>query len=128
MPNIPRMGPPADDLDIAARVMGTVQRQIESYQDALVTLRTMRRDMEQRRANPEAFPNRRVINTADGFADLLTENGIPRPLSLAMAAEEFGDAAMGADAWWTWDCCCTHCCITCQMATQVTECPETFIW
>jgi hypothetical protein len=108
--------------------MGTVQRQIESYQEALATLRSMRRDMDQRRANPDSFPNLRVINTAEGFADLLTENGIPRPLSLAMAAEEFGDAQMAVDAWWTWDCCCTHCCITCQMATQVTDCPETFIW
>lgn len=128
MPNIPRMGPPADDLDIAARVMQTVQRQIGSYQAALTTLRSMRRDMDARRQNPDAFPNRRTVNTADGFVDLLTENGIPRPLAMAMAAEEFSDATMKADAWWTWDCCCTHCCLTCQMATQVTECPETFIW
>lgn len=128
MPNTPRMGPPADDLDIAVRVMSTVQKQIESYQQALGTLREMRAAMAQREAHRDQHPDARVINTADGFIDLLTENGIPRPLSVAMAAEEFGDASMALDAFWTWDCCCTHCCLTCQMATQVTECPETFIW
>jgi len=128
MPNYSRVNePPADDLDVASRVMETVQKQIASYQSALETLRRMRHELADRQER--AGGDKRLINTPELFAELLQERGIPQPLSKAMAAEDFQDAAFEVEAAiWTWDCCCTHCCLTCDMATQVTGCSETFIW
>ena len=125
MPNFDRTTPPADDLDIAARVMDTVSRQVASYKDALVTLRSMRAELPDHATRADA----QEINTPELMAKLLEEKGIPMPLSRAMAAEDFQAPEFQAEAAiWTWDCCCTHCCLTCQMATAVTDCAETFIW
>jgi hypothetical protein len=118
-----------DDLDIAARVMETVQRQIASYHEALQTVRTMRKELIARQQQPETPENpKRRINTPALFAELLEERGVPQPLSKAMAAEDFQDPSFQTEAAiWTWDCCCSHCCLTCDMGSQVTGCPETFI-
>ena len=123
MPNFERTDqPPEDDLQIAARVMETVQKQVASYHQSLEILRTMRQELRTPTGD-------RAVSTPQALADLLEERGIPQPLSKAMAAEEFQDATFMPDAsLWTWDCCCTHCCLTCQMATEVTGCPETFIF
>ena len=131
MPNFAKGDQTAgDDLQVAAQVMATVQKQIASYQEALQTLRTMRKELEarQRREATKDAPKRN-INTPELLAELFEEHGIPQPLSKAMAAEDFQDAAFEVEAaMWTWDCCCTHCCLTCDMGSQVTGCPETFIW
>lgn len=123
MPNFERGDrPPSDDLDIAARVMDTVQRQVASYKTSLETLMKMRQELLEPKGD-------RKVSTPQALAALLEERGIPRPLSNAMAAEDFQDATFEAEASiWTWDCCCTDCCLTCQMATQVTGCPDTFIF
>jgi hypothetical protein len=123
MPNFERTERPAAvDLDIAARVMDTVQRQVASYKSSLETLMKMREELRE----PSG---QRKVSTPQALAELLQERGIPQPLSKAMAAEDFQDAQFEAEAsLWTWDCCCTDCCLTCQMATQVTGCPDTFIF
>jgi transposase len=123
MPNFNREDQPTqDDLDIASRVMATVQKQVASYQQSLETLREMRKELTDE-------PGGRAVTTPQELADLLEERGIPQALSKAMAAEDFQDETFASEAsLWTWDCCCTDCCITCQMATQVTGCPDTFIF
>lgn len=88
-----------DDLDIAARVMETVQRQIASYHEALQTVRTMRKELAARQLHPKTPENpKRRINTPALFAELLEEHGVPQPLSKAMAAEDFQDASFQTDA------------------------------
>jgi hypothetical protein len=130
MPNFDREDqpqPPDDDLEIASRVMATVQKQVASYQQSLETLREMRKELTD--ASASEAPGGRIVATPEQLAELLEERGIPQPLSNAMAAEDFQDETFAAEAsMWTWDCCCTDCCLTCQMATQVTGCPETFIF
>lgn len=129
-----RRTPAEDDLDIAARVMDTVQRQIGTYRDALTTLRRLRQELAERQAQADSGEEQRFINTPQLLAEYFEENGIPKPLSTAMAMEDFanmeGDFPTPLDAemvTWTWDCCCSACCFTCSMATQVTGCSETFI-
>lgn len=134
MPNYNRE-PAEDDLDIAAKVMDTVQRQIATYRDALQTLRRLRKELATREEHGSTEKEPRYINTPQLLAEFFEENGIPKPFSIAMAAEDF--AAMEGDfssdfseaeyVTFTWDCCCSICCFTCSMATQVTGCPDTFI-
>ena len=118
-----------DDLEIATRVMDTVQRQVSSYRDALQTLRNLRKELAERQGEDKtADASRRVISTPEEFADLLQERGVPQGFSRAMAAEDFQDASFAVETMtFTWDCCCTHCCLTCDMGSQVTGCSETFI-
>lgn len=134
MPDYDRHAP-EDDLDIATRVMDTVQRQIGAYRDALMTVRRLRRQLvaHEKFAAPEQEGSRQ-LNTPEKLSEYFEEHGIPRPLSIAFAAEDF--AAMGASfasesdvqaATFTWECCCSDCCFTCSMATQVTGCADTFI-
>jgi hypothetical protein len=131
MPNFNRSAhQAADDLEIATRVMDTVQRQVASYRDALQTMRSLRREIEKRQGQDYAKQRTRTIGNAEEFAALLEEHGIPLALSKAMAAEDFQDASFQVDAaLWTWDCCCTDCCWTCDMGSVVTGCePPTFHW
>ena len=115
MPNFDRYAnPSADDLDIATRVMDTVQKQIASYRQALVTVREMRRVLaETPQDEGEGGTELRRVNTPELLAELFEENGLPVQLSKAMAAEDFQDSTFEtALAFWTWDCCCTDCCLT----------------
>jgi len=124
MPNFDRDRKTEDDLDLASRVMATVQKQVASYQQSLETMRELRREL-----TDDATAGGRVVSNAEQLADLLEERGIPRALAKGMAAEDFQDEDFEvAASLWTWDCCCTDCCLTCQMATQVTGCPETFVF
>ena len=134
MPDYDRHAP-EDDLDIATRVMDTVQRQVGAYRDALLTVRRLRRQLtaHEEFATAEQEGSRQ-LNTPEKLAEYFEEHGIARPLSIAFAAEDF--AAMGQSfagdfdvqaATWTWDCCCSSCCFTCSMATRVTTCSETFV-
>jgi hypothetical protein len=112
-----------DDLDIAARVMATVQKQVASYQQSLETLRELRKEF-----GVDEGSGDRTVSSPEQLAELFEERGIPLALSRAMAAEDFQDENFAAEAsLWTWDCCCTDCCLSCSMATKVTECPQTFI-
>jgi hypothetical protein len=134
MPDYDRHAPD-DDLDIATRVMDTVQRQVGAYRDALLTVRRLRRQIiAHEEFAPAEEQGSRQINTPEKLAEFFEEHGIPRPLSVAFAAEDF--AAMGGSfasdmdveaATWTWECCCSACCITCSMATKVTGCTGTFV-
>lgn len=125
MPNFDRGNyPQQDDLDIASRVMATVQKQVASYQQSLEALRDLRKELTE-----DAAAGGRVVSTPEQLAALFEERGIPRALSMGMAAEDFQDEAFEAEAsLWTWDCCCTDCCLSCTMATKVTDCPQTFIF
>jgi hypothetical protein len=124
MPNFNRRSNPSlDDLDIATRVMETVQKQIASYRDALLTVREMRQRLSEYKGGDS--PGGRVINSAKLLATLFEEEGIPQQLSRAMAAEEFQDASFlrAQEAFWTWDCCCTDCCLTAPP-----DCTLTFVY
>lgn len=134
MPDYDRHAP-EDDLDIATRVMDTVQRQVGVYRDALLTLRRLRRQYVAHQEFGATQEPTREINTPELLAEYFQENGIPRSLAEAFATEDF--AAMGGPmpsdfdvqemAFRTWDCCCTACCFSCVMATQVTGCTNTFV-
>src|SRR5688500_17137481 len=110
MPYLSRNSNPigVDDLDIASRVMETVQRQIESYRISLEKVRALRSELELDRNL-----KRQVLSSPEEMAKLLTSRGIPKHLAAGMVAEDFQDARLVTeDAIWTWDCCCSNCCIT----------------
>lgn len=110
MPNYRRSSEtPEDDLEIATRVLDTVQRQVASYQMSLSKLRGLRREM-----TVDKSLNSRISAGPSQMVELLVERGIPEALAVGMAAEDFQDDTFGgALALWTWDCCCTGCCVTC---------------
>ncbi len=83
MPDYDRHAP-EDDLDIATRVMDTVQRQIGAYRDALMTVRRLRRQLvaHEKFAAPEQEGSRQ-LNTPEKLSEYFEEHGIPRPLSIA---------------------------------------------
>ena len=98
-----------DDLEIATRVMETVHRQIGSYMMSLEKLRFMRKELEM----DARFRKRVQVGPAE-MLKILVERGIPEQLAVGMAAEDFLDDKFGGNlALWTWDCCCTGCCLTC---------------
>jgi hypothetical protein len=105
-----------DDLDIATRVMDTVQRQIAAYRDALLMVRDLRQVvLDSRVVGTENIPDGALpISSAAVLAEIFEENEIPRQLARAMAAEDFQDASFleTHEAFWTWGCCCTDCCLT----------------
>ena len=99
----------ADDLEIAARIMETVHRQIGSYMMSLEKLRFMRKELEM-----DSRFRKRVTGGPAEMSKMLIERGIPEQLAVGMAAEDFLDDQFGGQlALWTWDCCCTGCCLTC---------------
>lgn len=118
-----------DDLDIATRVMDTVQRQIAAYRDALLKVRDLRQVViDSREVGPEDIPDgARPISSAAVLAEIFAENEIPQQLARAMAAEDFQDASFLEDheAFWTWDCCCTDCCLT---EIVIPDCVLTFMY
>ncbi|MEH0661009.1 hypothetical protein QA860_25410 [Streptomyces stelliscabiei] len=133
MPNFDRKPDPGnEDLDIATQVLQTVQKQVASYHDALQTIRTMRKELASRqaaRAADSGAPSQ-LTNTPELLAALFKEHGVPEPFANAMAAEDFQDPSYDKGAaFWTWDCCCSDCCLTCVMGSVVTDCVGgTFVW
>jgi hypothetical protein len=108
MPNYNRSGTgPADDLEIATKVMDTVQRQIASYRLALEKLRLLRKELELDRDLAA-----RIQDSPEMMSKLLVERGIPEQYAIGMAAEDFQDQSFRGVGYWTWDCCCTECCLT----------------
>ncbi|CAN5158476.1 hypothetical protein BH11PSE10_BH11PSE10_08710 [soil metagenome] len=112
MPNFSRNAPCADaqdDLEVVSRVMGTVARQVASYQLSLEKLRGLRKEIK-----IDAALEKRIKSSPETMKKLLVERGIPEALAIGMAAEDFQDANfMPSLALWTWDCCCSGCCLTC---------------
>lgn len=122
MPEFDRR-PVEDDLEIASRVMDTVQKQIASYRMSLEKLRGLRKEIQLDSALSE-----RVRSSPQGMMDVLTERGIPQHLAAGMVAEDYQDEGFDVNnlGFWTWDCCCTACCITC-ICTAATICDVTEI-
>ncbi len=116
MPNCDPEKRPEDDLDLVARVMETVHRQVGSYMTSLQQLRTVRREIE---VNPNL--RKRVTSGSREMVKVLVERGVPEPLAAGMSAEDWRDLDLaGSLGLWTWDCCCTGCCLTC-ICTQNTS-------
>lgn len=116
MPHLSKDGGPVggDDLDIASRVMGTVQKQIESYRISLEKVRALRSELKLDRSL-----DIRAFSSPEEMLKLLTSRGIPKHLAAGMVVEDFQDARLVTEeAIWTWDCCCTSCCITSCMITN----------
>ena len=111
-----------EDIDVATKIMETVQRQMNIYQNALKILQDMRHDIAEGKLQEGS------ASTPGELARIFEEKGMSPALAKAMAAEDFQDAKFQYEAaFWTWDCCCTACCQTCVMASQVTGCTETFV-
>lgn len=106
-----------DDLDIATRVMQTVERQVESYRLSLIRVRALRKEIELDRDL-----DKRLRSSPEGMRDVLMERGIPEALAVGMAAEDFQSPDFGGKlGFWTWDCCCTGCCVTSCIGTNITN-------
>jgi len=99
--------------------MDTVQKQIAGYRMSLEKLRGMRKELQL-----DSELNKRVRSSPDEMMKVLTERGIPAGLAAGMAAEDFRDQGFAARnlGWWTMDCCCTACCITCICTDGATIC------
>ena len=109
MPNYKRKADSNDDLEIAARILETVHRQVASYMSSLDKLRLMRKEID---VDPELAKQIRA-GPAE-MTKILVERGIPENLAAGMAGEDFRDEIFSRKlGFWTWDCCCTACCITC---------------
>jgi hypothetical protein len=125
MPNFDRRGTgPADDLEIASRVMDTVQRQIASHRLSLEKLRLLRQELAQ-----DSDLAARLQGSPEMMSKLLVERGIPEPLAMGMVAEDFQDQSLRGVGFWTWDCCCTACCLTqtichCTYVTSIGAAPK----
>jgi hypothetical protein len=110
-----------DDLEIAARVMRAVERQIEAHRLALQRIRLLRREFA-----VDAEMRKKVMSTPESMAALLLDRGIPENLAYPMAAEDFQSPAIldqfvgGRLGFWTYSCCCTSCCLTSCDCTVVT--------
>jgi hypothetical protein len=103
-----------DDLEIASRVMDTVGRQIASYRMSLEKLRGLRKEILL-----DEELEKRITSSPEAMTKVLTERGIPEVLAVGMAAEDFQDPNYLPNlAIWTWNCCCTACCITCIIHTS----------
>lgn len=117
MPNFDARRPPQDDLEITARVMQTVENQISSYRISLEKLRILRKELD-----IDDSLARRALSSPEDMKNLLVERGVPEQLAFGMAAEDFKDSNFGGGlALWTWDCCCTACCLTSCHCTLITS-------
>lgn len=106
-----------DDLDVASRVMDTVQRQIASYRLSLEKVRGLRKECEM-----DKDLDRRIRSSAEEMVRVLVERGIAPPMAISMTAEDFRSPDFGGSlALWTWDCCCTGCCVTSCIGTNITN-------
>ncbi len=108
MPNF-RRTPAQDDLEIVSRVMDTVAKQVSSYQMSLEKLRGLRKELLLDKAL-----EKRIKSSPESMSKVLLERGIPEALAAGMVAEDFQKPDFATNlAMWTWDCCCTGCCLTC---------------
>jgi len=80
MPNLKERREPEDDLEVAARVMQTVERQISEYRTALEKVRLIRREFE---LDPGL--SKRAFTDPEAMKDLLVERGVAEPLAYGMA-------------------------------------------
>jgi hypothetical protein len=117
MPNLDDKYEEQDDLDIAARVMHTVERQVGSYRLALEKLRMLRKEF----AMDEGLAKKAMADP-ESMSELLIQRGVPEHLAVGMAAEDFksADFARGV-GFWTRSCCCTACCLTSCNCTLITS-------
>jgi hypothetical protein len=124
MPNFNRSKTgPEDDLEIASRVMNTVQQQIVIYRASLEKVRLMRKELQLDNALAT-----RIWRSPDEMMKVFMERGIPQELAGGMAAEEFQDPNFkgggGGIGFWTWDCCCITSC-QCTLVTSIGARPPT---
>jgi hypothetical protein len=118
MPSFEKRTESQDELEIATRIMQTVQRQIGTYRMALEKVQLLREEFKV----DESLANT-TMASPDSMSRLLVERGIPENLAMGMAAEDFQDPDFGGGGrlgWWTWDCCCSGCCLTDCGCTVVT--------
>lgn len=98
------------ELDTTSRIIQTVNRQLESYGLALEKVALLRKEIAR-----DARLRDKLLHSPETMIETLEERGIPAIIGAGMAAEEFKrtDFPGGELGLWTWDCCCTGCCITC---------------
>ena len=98
------------ELDNTRRVLDTVRGQMESYSLALEKVQLLRREI-----SGDARLGERIRKSPEEMMAVFESRDIPRHLAAAMTAEEFKreDFAGAELGIWTFDCCCSGCCITC---------------
>jgi hypothetical protein len=97
-----------NELEISSRIMNTVQQQIADYRLALEKVRGLRKECEL-----DTKLNERIRSDPEAMAHVLVQRGIAPHLAISMVAEDFQYPGFGAGlAVWTWDCCCSDCCVT----------------
>jgi hypothetical protein len=117
MPNFDKRSGVGDELEIASRIVETVQRQIGTYRLALEKVRLLRKEF----ALDESLA-KTAMSSPEKMSQLLVERRIPEGLANGMAAEDFQNPDFARNiGLWTWDCCCTGCCITDCHCTLVTS-------
>jgi hypothetical protein len=118
MPNFDERRDAEDDLEVTARVMHTVERQIGSYRASLEKVRLLRKEFAL-----DSELAKKTMSSPENMSKLLVERGVPEHLAVGMAGEDFKDREFGGRLGiWTWDCCCTGCCLTechCTLITSI---------
>jgi len=106
-----------DELQATHTILDTVQKQISSYRSSLQKVRNLKTECEE-----DADLNKRIRSSPEAMATILHERGVPAPLAIGMAAEDFRAPNFGGSLGiWTWDCCCSSCCITSCIGTNITN-------
>lgn len=118
MPNFSRVKKTVpDEMEATQKILDTVQKQIASYRSSLQKVRNLKSECE---GDDEL--NKRIRSSPEEMAKILFERGVSAPIAIGMAAEDFNAPNFGgAVALWTWDCCCSSCCITSCIGTNITN-------
>lgn len=118
MPNYSRdKKPEPDELEATHKILDTIQKQISSYRSSLQKVRHLKQE-----CNDDTELNKRIRSSPEEMATVLFERGVSAPMAIGMAAEDFRAPNFGgAVGLWTWDCCCSSCCITSCIGTNITN-------
>lgn len=105
------------ELEATQRILDTVQKQIASYRASLQKVNNLKQECE-----ADAELNKRIRSSPEEMAKVLFERGVAAPIAVGMAAEDFQAPNFGGSlGLWTWDCCCSSCCITSCIGTNITN-------
>src|SRR5690348_8128499 len=106
-----------NELGDTYKILDTVQRQIASYRASLQKVRNLKSECED-----DGKLNKLVRTSPEAMAKVLTDRGVPVFIAVGMAAEDFNAPNFGGElGFWTWDCCCTGCCVTSCIGTNITN-------
>lgn len=99
-----------DDLEVSARILRTIQKQVEQYSLALEKVQNLKREIQ-----IDEQLQKQLQSSPESMLAVLESRGIAKPIAAGMVAEDIGHNRFpgGELAFWTFHCCCTVCCLTC---------------